>query len=141
MNVAERTHAWAQAVSQLGERSAAAVAGALDIDPATLVDCGYQLEASMPHAGVEQVVLVPSRRPGEIAYVELAVDTTVDELAATFGPARQLPAMSHGGGQVAFEGVPRLVVVADADGERVYSLTFILLDSAETGAGDPPAVG
>ncbi|MBM7790153.1 hypothetical protein [Tenggerimyces flavus] len=127
MNVAERAQAWAQAVAQLSDRTVAAVAEALDIDPATLVDCGYQLETSTLPPGVEDVVFVPARTPGEIAYVELAVDLSIDELAGAFGPAEQLPARLHGGGQVAFDGIPGLAVVADTDEDRVRSLTFILL--------------
>lgn len=128
MNVAERAHSWARAVSQLPKRTVVAVAEALEIDPATLVDLGYQLEASSLPPGVEEVVFVPARTTGQIAYVELAVDLSVNELVGAFGPAQPLPARLHGGGQVAFDGIPGLAVVADTDEDRVRSLTFILLD-------------
>ncbi len=127
MNVAERTYAWAQAVSRLPKRTIEALAAAFHLDPTTLVHRGYQVEASTP-PGVEQVVFVPGRTAGEIAYVELAVDTSIDELAMTFGPGRQLPARSHGGGRVAFDGIFGLTVVAGTYGDRVHSLTFILMD-------------
>jgi hypothetical protein len=126
MSLPARTREWALVLASTPERTAAALAGALDLDPAALVDLGYQVETADLPDGFERLVFVPGRTPGEIAYLELTVDAGLDEVAAIFGPGQELPALpDSGAGRVAFDGIPGLSVLAGTESGRVNTLTFV----------------
>jgi hypothetical protein len=126
MSLPARTRDWALALASAPDRSAAALAAALGLDPAALVDLGYQVEMVDLPAGVQRLVFVPGRTPGEIAYLELAVDAGLDEVTALFGHGQNLPALPDSGAtRTAFDGIPGLSVLAGTQSGRVHTLTFV----------------